>query len=169
MAPKPRARVIAVGVVCSVLPDIDVIGFRLGISYGDVLGHRGLTHSLAFAFAFAVGLTALLFRGAAWERFRIRIVTYLFLVTASHGVLDALTNGGLGVAFLAPFDPTRWFLPFRPVLVSPIGVAEFFTSRAVPVLASELWWIVLPWSALCVGVGVSFRAVERHRRARARS
>ena len=38
---------------------------------------------------------------------------YLFLSTASHGVLDALTDGGLGVAFFSPFDQTRYFFPFR--------------------------------------------------------
>ena len=37
------------GTICSILPDIDVLGFRMGISYGDVLGHRGFFHSLAFA------------------------------------------------------------------------------------------------------------------------
>ena len=33
-------------VVCAMLPDIDVIGFGFGVRYGDMLGHRGLTHSL---------------------------------------------------------------------------------------------------------------------------
>src|SRR5438270_9121496 len=36
-------------VICSVLPDIDVAGFRLGIHYQDLWGHRGMTHSLLFA------------------------------------------------------------------------------------------------------------------------
>ena len=35
--------------LCSILPDADVLGFPLGISYDNVLGHRGLSHSLAFA------------------------------------------------------------------------------------------------------------------------
>ena len=30
------------GMVCTILPDADVLGFRFGISYGNVLGHRGL-------------------------------------------------------------------------------------------------------------------------------
>jgi len=37
------------GVACSVMPDLDVIGFRFGIRYGDFWGHRGFTHSLLFA------------------------------------------------------------------------------------------------------------------------
>ena len=39
---------------CAVVPDVDVLGFAFGIHYGDMLGHRGLTHSLAFAFVLAV-------------------------------------------------------------------------------------------------------------------
>jgi inner membrane protein len=37
---------IFVGVVCAVLPDLDVVGFRFGVPYGYVLGHRGLSHSV---------------------------------------------------------------------------------------------------------------------------
>jgi inner membrane protein len=67
------------------------------------------------------------------------------------------------VAFLAPFDATRWFLPFRPVLVSPIGVAEFFTARSIPLLASELLWIALPWSLMCLVIAALLRRRVRSR------
>jgi inner membrane protein len=69
-------------------------------------------------------------------------------VTASHGALDALTNGGLGVAFFAPFSNARYFFPWRPVEVSPIGVAPFFSEWGVRVLESELVWLWLPAAAL---------------------
>jgi inner membrane protein len=46
---RSAARVWFAGALCAALPDVDVIGFRFGIRYGDLLGHRGLTHSLAFA------------------------------------------------------------------------------------------------------------------------
>src|SRR6266478_6613948 len=39
--PPVLKRVWIVGVVCAMLPDIDVVGFRLGIRYGDFWGHRG--------------------------------------------------------------------------------------------------------------------------------
>jgi inner membrane protein len=42
-------RVWIIGVACSVIPDADVIGFRLGVHYGDFWGHRGFTHSLLFS------------------------------------------------------------------------------------------------------------------------
>ena len=35
--------------VLGVLPDLDVIAFRFGIRYESMWGHRGLSHSPAFA------------------------------------------------------------------------------------------------------------------------
>jgi inner membrane protein len=67
----------------------------------------------------------------------------LFLCTASHGVFDAMTSGGLGVAFFAPFDETRYFFPWRPIRVSPIGFG-FFSRRGLAVLLSEIVWLWLP-------------------------
>jgi len=66
------------------------------------------------------------------------------MAIASHGVLDAMTDGGLGVTFFAPFWSDRYFLPWRPIAVSPIGVARFLSARGVAVLASELRWVWLP-------------------------
>jgi len=45
----PR-RLIILGGICAMAPDLDVFGFRFGIRYEDLWGHRGLTHSLMFAF-----------------------------------------------------------------------------------------------------------------------
>lgn len=36
------------GVVCSMIPDLDVIGLAFGVRYGDPWGHRGMTHSIFF-------------------------------------------------------------------------------------------------------------------------
>ena len=132
------------GAVCAVIPDVDVIGFRLGVHYGDFWGHRGFTHSLTFA-ALLAGLTLLLaFRHGVAGLSRFTLWTYFFLATASHGLLDAMTDGGLGVAFFSPFYNTRYFLPWRPILASPIGVTRFFTHRGLEVVQSELLWIWLP-------------------------
>jgi inner membrane protein len=65
-------------------------------------------------------------------------------------LLDAMTDGGLGVAFFAPFDNHRYFLPWTPIRVSPIGLGRFFTSRGSAVIRSELLWIWLPVGALVV-------------------
>ncbi len=143
--PGVPARYWVLGAVLAALPDVDSVGFRFGVAYGDMLGHRGLTHSLAFAAVLSVAVVALAFPdGAAAPIPRWQLWLYLFLATASHGVLDALTNGGLGVAFFAPFENGRYFFPFTPIEVSPISVRAFFTQRGVRVLASELVWVWAP-------------------------
>lgn len=139
--------VLFMGMLCSIIPDADVIGFSFGIRYGDLWGHRGLTHSLFFAGLFSAALVGLCYRQQSSPQ-KVWIGIYLFLCTTSHGVLDALTDGGLGVAFFSPFDPTRYFFPFRPVAVSPIGVGDFFNGNALGILASEATWIWLPTTAL---------------------
>jgi len=131
------------GATCSMLPDLDVIGFHFDVHYGDFWGHRGFTHSLLFAAVLALSLTAIAFR--ANNPYDRRILwLYFFLATASHGLLDAMTNGGLGVAFFSPFDARRYFLPWRPILVSPIGVTRFFSFRGLAILRSEIYWAWLP-------------------------
>src|SRR5207237_6565854 len=136
-------------VFCAVVPDVEVLGFGFGIRYGDMLGHRGLTHSLAFALVLALVVVALAFRERrAFTRGWWALVAYFFVVTASHGVLDALTDGGLGVAFFAPFSRARYFFPWRPVVVSPIGVAPFFSRWGLEVIESEFVWLWLPACAL---------------------
>lgn len=136
-------RELFLGAFCSVVPDFDVIGLYVGIQYGDVWGHRGLTHSIVFAALLAASLVAVWYRGKDMLAMT-GIFLYFFLCTLSHGMLDAMTNGGLGVAFFSPFDATRYFFPVRPVLVSPIGVSEFFGEYGVRILASEAIWIWLP-------------------------
>jgi inner membrane protein len=139
--------VLCLGMACSIVPDLDVIGFYFGIHYGDLWGHRGLTHSIFFALLLSTTVVGLCYRQKPAAA-KVGIVIYLFLCTASHGVLDAMTNGGLGVAFLSPFDPARYFFTFRPVVVSPIGIGDFFNGNAFAILTSEAKWIWLPTATL---------------------
>ena len=128
----------------------DVIGFSAGIRYGATLGHRGLTHSLFFAAVAAVLVVALWVpRGLPGVR-AAPLAMYLALAMGSHGLLDALTDGGLGIALLWPVDGGRYFFPFRPIEVSPIGLRPFLSERGLAVLASELRWVWLPSAALAL-------------------
>jgi inner membrane protein len=138
------------GAICSAIPDLDVIGFRFGIRYGDFWGHRGFTHSLLFAALMASAVMLIGFPRVLPGLGRLPMWTYFFLATASHGFLDAMTDGGLGVAFFAPFDNHRYFLPWTPIRVSPIGIGRFFTVRGLAVIQSELLWIWLPAALLAV-------------------
>ena len=154
------ARFWLLSALCAVMPDADVIAFVFRIPYGDVLGHRGLTHSLPFALMTATLVVLVFFRGGEFRKGA--LVVYFFLVTASHGVLDALTDGGLGVAFFAPFDGARYFFPWRPLVVSPIGVASFFSEWGLAVILSEFVWVWLP-SLLVVFVALTLRRLRRGR------
>lgn len=127
--------------LCAILPDADVLGIP-GVELGFGLGHRGVTHSIAFALA--LGAVAAYGVGRRVPAAQTAALTVLFfVVTLSHGLLDALTNGGPGVAFAAPFSPERYFLPWRPIEVSPIGV-RFFSLRGLSVMVSEMVWVWLP-------------------------
>jgi inner membrane protein len=146
--PRP---VLFTGMMLAMLPDADVIGFKLGIEYADELGHRGASHALLMA-AVISGMMTALFRPANWKL----IFGFLFFSMASHGILDAFTNGGLGPALFWPFDSGRYFSPFTPIRVSPIGMG-FFSMRGLGVLFSEILWVWLPAIAIAIMVGPFMR------------
>jgi inner membrane protein len=132
--PKSRWPALLFWSALSLFPDIDVVGFLRGVPYGAPWGHRGATHSLAFALAggILVGLGARFFKRPVF-----RTMVIATLVLASHGLLDTLTDGGLGAALLWPFSLTRFFAPWRPIPVAPIGPA-FFTPEGAMVSLAEV-------------------------------
>lgn len=118
----------------SMLPDIDVVGMALGVPYGAPWGHRGATHSLAMAVL--LGLAFAVLTRSKGARFRATALLAT-AVAASHGLLDAMTDGGRGVALLWPLTAHRYFLPWRPIPVAPIGVGSL-SGEGVQVAAWEL-------------------------------
>jgi inner membrane protein len=155
----PR-RFAILGAACAIIPDLDVVGFRFGVDYADVLGHRGLSHSIAFAVLFAAGLVVLSRSLPARARFAAWL--YLAAAMASHGFFDAFTDGGLGVALLAPFSNARLFFPWRPIEVSPLGISRIFSARGLDVLTSELLWVGLPSLAvLLLGLAMTRSPTSR--------
>ncbi|HKN75179.1 MAG TPA: metal-dependent hydrolase [Candidatus Acidoferrum sp.] len=156
--PGTPKRVWLLGAACSVIPDLDVIGFHFGVHYGDFWGHRGFTHSILFAALLATLAFLLAFRQAVPGLSRFALWTFFFLATASHGLLDAMTDGGLGVAFFSPFNNARYFLPWTPIRVSPIGVTSFFSHRGLEVIQSELIWVWLPAALLIASAFLVHRA-----------
>lgn len=129
----------------SLLPDADVIAFPLGIPYRAPFGHRGASHSLAFAAL--MGVAAALLARAPAARWRVGLLA--FAVVASHPLLDALTDGGLGVALLWPYSNERFFAPVRPIPVAPIG-AGILSGRGLYVMGFEalVFAPVFAWALL---------------------
>jgi len=150
----------ALSAFCAVIPDADVLGFRFGVRYGSIWSHRGFTHSLVFAAGLATAIVGLAFRQGAPGLSAGAVWGLLFLATISHSLLDALTDGGLGVALFAPFDNRRYFFPARPIEVASFGVRWLFTRRGAVVLASEFKWVWIP-SILLALVAWGLRQVGR--------
>ncbi|MCE4068777.1 MULTISPECIES: metal-dependent hydrolase [Pseudomonas] len=141
-------RLLLAGMIAACLPDLDVLAFKLGIAYHDAFGHRGFSHSLLFAACLGV-LGALC--GRLLGSGPLKAGLWLGLATASHSVLDAMTDGGLGVAWFWPWSEQRYFLPLHPIEVSPIGLSRFLSPRGLEVLLSEARWLWLP----CLGVALA--------------
>jgi inner membrane protein len=139
--PRRRVAFWLTSAILPVLPDLDVFGGALGIAFQSGWGHRGVSHSFAAAAVIGAAAAFLLRRrlGAPLAP----LAVYFAAITASHGVLDALRNGGPGVAFFAPFDRTRYFFPWRPIPVSPLA-SSFFSEWGWRVFTAELAMLWLP-------------------------
>ena len=141
-ATPPRRVALMVALAALALaPDADVIAFKLGIPYAAPWGHRGASHSLALALgvSLAVAVGARRLREPALQA---GLLT--FAAVGSHGLLDAMTTGGLGAALLWPFTSARYFLPVRPIPVAPIG-AGMLSARGVYVVGVELLLFLPFW------------------------
>jgi inner membrane protein len=140
---KLPARFWILSAACAIAPDMDVMCRRFGIDYSDMLGHRGLTHSLLFALILSTLIVLLAFRNPIEGVRRSKLWLIFFLATASHGVLDVMVDGTLGVAFLAPLSADRFFLPWRPIVSSPVGWS-FFSAAGVATIMNEFVWVWIP-------------------------
>lgn len=142
-------RLLALGAICSMLPDLDVVAFRFGVAYADAFGHRGATHSLVFSLA--LGILAVLFSSRLHVS---RLTTFLFVGGSafSHGILDTFTNGGHGVALWWPFSIERIFSPWQVIEVSPLSLRRVFSERGLEVMLSELMWIWMPAVIICIAL-----------------
>jgi inner membrane protein len=158
-AVRRRWAIVLTGVLLTMVPDLDVVAFRFGIPYGHMLGHRGLSHSILFA-VLVSALAALFFRQPQAGRWLL-VWGYLFVCAVSHGLLDALTNGGLGVGLLIPFSSRRFFFDIRPIDVSPLSLERFLGGRGLAILQNELVVVWLPAALLFVAIYWMTRKVPK--------
>jgi inner membrane protein len=146
-------------IACSTLPDADVIGYRwLYIPPYHFLGHRGFFHSPFFAALLSILIIFIFYRKEVifsnrWWKY----VLYFFILTASHGLLDTLTNGGHGIALLSPFTNSRYFFPWTPLEVSPLSIKGFLSQLGLVVFMSELIWIWVPCFLIIVFLKIKRR------------
>ena len=138
-------RLAIAAVVCSCLPDLDMLGVIFEVRPTDPTGHRGVAHALVMAalvalFVAIVGFHKLGLWGARWRR----VAWFLFAVTASHGLIDAMTTGEAGVALFSPFDRDRVSLPFELLPSCPVGLKEWLGFWGLLTVANEIFYLLIP-------------------------
>lgn len=151
----PRWKLPVLFAMMAILPDLDVIAFKLGIPYGHPMGHRGFSHSLGFALIQSLLVCTLFIKEI--PRFSMKwtwVFCIAFLAAASHGLLDAATDAGLGVGFFLPFSEERFFYEFRPIQTTVVNPLKFFYKGSLNVLKSEIIWIWSPLTAFSLLFGV---------------
>ena len=67
---------------------------------------------------------------------RTRLWLLCTAVAVSHGLLDTLTDGGLGIALLWPISNARYFAPWTPIPVAPIG-PRMLSGHGLRVMMTE--------------------------------
>jgi inner membrane protein len=155
----------SLSIACSAIADVDLIGFLSGVPYDHFFGHRGFFHSLFFGLVVSIAATGFMVSQAKKaSRGWVPYFTFFFLLSASHGLLDALSNGSIGVALLSPFDTTRYFFPWQPL--SMIRIRVFLRTWSFAAIKSELLWIWLP-SLFIILVSLTIRRVAKRRGANA--
>ena len=126
-------------IVCSILPDIDSIGFLMGVPYGNLWGHRGMTHSLVFSrspCALPLGMLqqsvspasgssrVLLFRGDGFAR--------------RSGCHD---QRRIGCRLLLSLQSATLLLFVAADSCLSHRLTRFFTNRGLRIYASEILWV----------------------------
>lgn len=157
-------RLVLVGALVAMAPDLDVLGFALHEDFHSIWGHRGITHSLAFAVVLGLVGAWIARRGRKRRELHLGYASTALLLSicaASHGLLDACTDVPVGVAFLAPFSSERWLFPWQPLLAAPIGPRGLFTERGLAVLLVEALWIWIPSALAWIVVAWRERARRR--------
>lgn len=126
---------------CALAPDLDWFSAFVNLPHSGWLDHRGLTHSLPAAALLAGTVWWLGFEPAHRTR---RLLLCLLVAAFSHGLLDACTRGGVGVAAFLPFSKARYVCIWQPLQVSPLPLNATLALRFLRSLLGELLWIGLP-------------------------
>jgi inner membrane protein len=129
--PQPLSRrFMILSIFCQWVPDIDTFAYLFAVSDSHPLGHRGIAHSVLFALVLSLVIVRLFYRQFTLSHRQYwGLHLWFFLVTLSHGLLDALVDSKLGVAFFWPFDTQRYVFAWRPLLDVPIDISMIVNQR----------------------------------------
>lgn len=141
MEGKPPRRTWAFAMACAMAPDLDWFTGFLDLSHSHSLSHRGMSHSLAAAVLLAAAAMLTGFRPHLRSP---RHWACMLSAAFSHGLLDACTFGGTGVAFLLPFSEARFVCVWQPIFVSPIPLSGKLLDWLLFSLGTEIVWIGIP-------------------------
>jgi len=141
-------RLLVASVALACFQDLDYATLAFEVRPNEMLGHRGLTHGLLVAAALALVVAFGAFRELRGTRAFSLVLAFLFAAAASHGLLDALTGGDIGVALLAPFTNHRFASPFKLIASCPGGVDEMLGRWGLLTVANELLYVVFPLKLL---------------------
>jgi inner membrane protein len=146
-------------------PDADIVTLIFGGRWAFLQHHRGISHSIAGAFALALALPLIFYLAdlllARWnnrER-KVRPAGLLlasFIATATHPILDWTNN--YGVRFLLPWNP-RWFYGDFVFIIDPFlwmvlgGAAFLLTAKTRKWIIVWLVIALVPSYLVLVGVG----------------
>ena len=138
----PRWAVPVTGGLLAAAPDLDTpLMFALDIERGSLFSHRGFFHS-PFFWALLCSTLALAVAKRTW----LPLAALWTACAVTHSLLDMLTDGGSGVMLLFPVSEARLFFPWRPIRVSPLGIARFlialvrFSGRRRRSMWWRCWW-----------------------------
>ncbi|MCB1140921.1 MAG: metal-dependent hydrolase [Leptospiraceae bacterium] len=133
-------------IIASILPDIDVF---FPDSRSKMFSHRGITHSIFFAFF--IGALFSSFFMSKVKNFAQVLVVFLIFFTAvcSHIILDAMTQDVKGVCIFCPFDENRTFFAFKPFQTfSTSGGGgpsrRLISSKMIQFLLPEILFVWIP-------------------------
>lgn len=152
---------VALATIAPSLPDLDVLGFYAGIPYDSFFGHRGFFHSICFSFVLG-GIFAFFIQANTRKKPSIsfgKLLLFFGIIISSHGILDAMTTGGHGIALFSPMNDGRFFLPWRVIKVSPMHISQFLGEWGLNVLKSEMQYVWLPL-ALMLGVHIGIKTLK---------
>jgi len=158
---RPRAwRQVAAYVALAMLPDADVLPSLFVTLKGPLSSHRGLTHTPLFAVLVGavVGLLCHLCSRRAPAR-ALRAGLIATLLVGSHGLLDAMAQGGRGILFLWPLSLARFHCIWRPIPDIPAGLA-LLTRDGLRQLGLELL-LFFPAAAYALRRRVLWRSAPR--------